>query len=98
MPSQRDLAAFQRRAPRYDDGWLGRLHHEIADRTAALVLTEMPSPAGVLDVGCGTGYLLRALAAMYPETVELAGVDPSSAMIRIAEAAAGGIAGVGDVA
>ena len=40
----------------------------------------------VLDVGCGTGYLLRRLAYRCPETVELAGVDPATAMIEIAEA------------
>ena len=101
MPPHRDLAAFEQRAPGYEEGWLGRRHHEIADRTARLVLSEAPLPESVLDVGCGTGYLLRVLATAYPETVELVGVDPSPAMVRVAEAAgagAGGVAGAGAAA
>jgi len=38
----------------------------------------------VLDIGCGTGYLLRLLARQWPQ--ELAGIDPAPSMI---EAAAG---------
>lgn len=36
MPHDRDIAAFDERAPGYETGWRGRLHHEIADRTAGL--------------------------------------------------------------
>jgi hypothetical protein len=35
-PSHRDVAAFNQRAIRYEEGWLGRLHHQIADRTQRL--------------------------------------------------------------
>jgi len=89
MPPHRDLAAFDERAPGYEAGWLGRLHREIADRTVALLLTESAAPERVLDVGCGTGYLLRVLASRCPDAVELAGVDPAPAMIAVAQAAAG---------
>jgi len=67
----RDVAAFDERAAGYEDGWLGRLHHEIADRTADLALASLPTPRRILDVGCGTGYLLRRLAARAPEALEL---------------------------
>ena len=70
-------------------GWLGRLHHQIADRTADLALTLTPAPRRILDVGCGTGYLLRQLAARCPQA-ELAGIDPAPAMIEAARAAAVG--------
>ena len=63
MAADRDVAAFGRRAPSYDLGWRGRLHHQIADRVAGLALARRPAPARVLDVGCGTGYLLGVLAA-----------------------------------
>ena len=66
MPPHRDVAAFERRAARYEAGWLGRLHHQVADQTAALTRSVSPAPARVLDVGCGTGYLLRLLAAQWP--------------------------------
>jgi ubiquinone/menaquinone biosynthesis C-methylase UbiE len=35
-------------------------------------------------VGCGTGYLLRRLAARVPEAGELAGIDAAPAMIETA--------------
>jgi len=86
MARDRDIAAFDVRAPGYESGWLGRLHHQIADRTADLALTLTPAPQRVLDVGCGTGYLLRQLAARCPQA-ELAGIDPAPAMIEAARAA-----------
>ena len=89
MPPHRDLAAFDERAPRYDTGWLGKLHHEIADRTAALALERSPSPQVVLDIGCGTGYLLRAFARRCPGAQELTGVDPSPAMVQLAASSVG---------
>ncbi len=88
MTRDRDVAAFDERARRYDEGWLGRLHHEIAERTAGLAATTGESPAAILDVGCGTGDLLRLLARRWPGTEQLVGVDPAPSMIEIAAAAA----------
>ena len=73
MTGDRDIAAFDARAGSYEDGWLGRLHQQIADRTAELALAVAPAPQRILDVGCGTGYLLRELAARCPQAVELGG-------------------------
>jgi SAM-dependent methyltransferase len=44
----------------------------------------------VLDVGCGTGALLRTLADRLPAGVQLSGVDPASAMLEAGRAALGG--------
>ena len=90
MPPDRDLAAFEARASTYESGWRGRLHHDIADRTATLAVSACPGARRVLDVGCGTGYLLGQLAARYPEAVELAGVDPAPSMVEVATAAVSG--------
>ena len=87
MTYGRDVAAFDARAGSYESGWRGRLHRQIADRTADLALTLAPAPQRILDVGCGTGYLLRQLAARCPQAVELAGVDPAPAMIGSARTA-----------
>jgi ubiquinone/menaquinone biosynthesis C-methylase UbiE len=89
MTRDRDIAAFDARAGGYEGGWLGRLHQRIADRTVELALAVAPAPQRILDVGCGTGYLLRELAAQYPRAVELVGVDPAAGMIAAARAAAG---------
>ncbi len=84
MARDRDVAAFEERARGYEDGWRGRLHHEIADRTAGLALACAPVPQRILDVGCGTGYLLRQLAVRCPQTAELAGIDAAATMIEVA--------------
>jgi ubiquinone/menaquinone biosynthesis C-methylase UbiE len=60
------------------------LHHEIADRTAALAVSITAYPRLALDVGCGTGYLLRRLAGSYPLARELVGVDPAPSMVKVA--------------
>jgi ubiquinone/menaquinone biosynthesis C-methylase UbiE len=83
--TDRDVAAFEARAPRYEVGRLGALHRDIADRTADLALAVRPTPSRVLDVGCGSGYLLRMLAARAPEAKMLVGVDPAARMIRVAQ-------------
>lgn len=84
MPPYRDLAEFNDRAPSYDHGWRGRLHHEISDRTASLAVATVAAPNRVLDLGCGTGYLLRTLASRYPGAEQLAGIDAAPAMVKTA--------------
>jgi ubiquinone/menaquinone biosynthesis C-methylase UbiE len=86
VPPYRDLAAFNDRAPEYDRGWRGRLHHEISQRTAALAVATAASPTRVLDVGCGTGYLLGTLAGRYPDAQQLCGIDAAPQMITTASA------------
>ena len=88
MVHSRDVAAFDERAPSYETGWRGRLHHDIADRAVDLALASAPGPARVLDVGCGTGYLLRRLAGRVPQALELAGIDAAHEMIETARAMA----------
>ena len=84
MARDRDVAAFGERAQHYDEGWLGQLHHQIADRTADLALTCAPAPRRILDVGSGTGYLLGLLAARAPQAEALTGIDAAPAMIEAA--------------
>jgi ubiquinone/menaquinone biosynthesis C-methylase UbiE len=84
VPPYRNVGAYDDRAAHYEQGWLGRLHHTIGDRTAALATSTMAAPQRVLDVGCGTGYLLRTLAHQYPAAEQLAGIDAAPNMIETA--------------
>lgn len=87
MPYDRDVQAFDDRAVSYESGRLGQLHKEISDRVVKLALSRVPAPRRVLDVGCGTGYVLRQLAARLPQTSEFLGVDAASKMIEVARSA-----------
>jgi len=80
-----DWGAFDRRASTYDRGRLGAWHRLVAGRTADLAVIS--APRRVLDVGCGTGVLLRQLAERLPDAVELAGVDPAPRMVAQSRAA-----------
>ncbi len=84
MPHDRDVGAFDERASRYESGWLGWLHHQIADRAMDFALACVPAPRRVLDVGCGTDYALRQLADRLSAATELAGIDPAPEMVRTA--------------
>jgi ubiquinone/menaquinone biosynthesis C-methylase UbiE len=60
------------------------MHHDIAVRTADLALSSGDAPLRILDVGCGTGLLLRLLADRLPKAEELAGIDAAAGMIAVA--------------
>lgn len=66
----------------YQDGLLGQMHRDIMVRTIDLALS-LGSPQRVLDVGCGTGLLLRELGQRLPQARELTGID-AAAMIEAA--------------
>jgi ubiquinone/menaquinone biosynthesis C-methylase UbiE len=85
--TDRDIQSFDRRARTYERGWRAEFHARVVTRSADLVLESVPDPAAVLDVGCGTGALLRTLAERLPTDVELAGVDPAREMIEVGRAA-----------
>lgn len=87
MPPYRDVAAYNDRAGEYDVGSRGRMHHQISERTASLAVATVPTPNRVLDLGCGTGYLLRMLAGRYPDAERLVGIDAAPEMVRAATAA-----------
>ena len=90
VPYQRDVQAFDARAPGYEAGWRGGWHQDIARRTADIALACAGEPSRILDVGCGTGFLLRLLASRLPQATELVGVDPAPHMVEAAQAALAG--------
>ena len=83
----RDIEHFDRWAPGYDRSWtqrvfFGPVHRGVADTLVPLA----PSPRHILDIGCGTGALLKLLGGRYPHA-DLTGVDASEEMTRMAAAA-----------
>ena len=88
MTRDRDVQAFHDRSSGYENGYRGQLHADIVTRAADLALAYCPSPDRVLDVGCGTGLLLRELATRLPEATALTGLDAAAGMIEQARAKA----------
>lgn len=83
--STRDVQQFEQWSRSYERSWMqrflfNRVHKAVLDLAASL-----PAPASVLDVGCGTGRLLRAAAVRWPNA-QLIGVDPAEGMVDIARA------------
>jgi ubiquinone/menaquinone biosynthesis C-methylase UbiE len=88
MTRDRDVQAFGDRAPGYESGYRGQLHRDIVALSIDLALTRFGPPERVLDVGCGTGLLLRELAKRVPGA-SLTGIDAAPAMIEQARARGG---------
>jgi ubiquinone/menaquinone biosynthesis C-methylase UbiE len=76
---------YDRRAPEYDDWWLGEGLYADRDRPGwddelrclEGVIAELP-PKRTLDVACGTGFLTRHLRG------DVTGLDASARMLEIA--------------
>lgn len=66
---------------RYQDNLLGQMHRDVMVRTIDLALS-LGSPRRVLDVGCGSGLLLRELGQRLPQARELTGIDAAATMIE----------------
>lgn len=75
-----DVAQFDRWSARYERSKWQWLHFDRVHRHAFKLAAPFGEPAAVLDVGCGTGRLLRAAHDRWPHA-RLVGVDPSEGMI-----------------
>jgi ubiquinone/menaquinone biosynthesis C-methylase UbiE len=77
---------FDRWASSYEDNTLQQYLFVPVQQTALqLALQLLPRPRRILDVGCGTGRLLRQARPCYP-TAELVGVDLAGQMVATASA------------
>lgn len=73
-------------AETYDRHWLQRFVFEPVQRTVLdLAAASVPRPAAILDVGCGTGRLLRQAEQRFPNA-RLIGVDAATEMVKKAQA------------
>lgn len=86
----RNVGRFNRWAPMYERHYLQRLIFEPVQKTVLeLAISEVPHPAAILDVGCGTGRLLRAAQESFPGA-RLEGVDAAEGMIEQAKSSPAG--------
>jgi ubiquinone/menaquinone biosynthesis C-methylase UbiE len=74
------VAEYARAAEHYDEKWAFYVEATTRETLRRLPMT---SGARVLDVGCGTGELMRRLRAKHPHAV-LAGLDPVAEMLAVA--------------
>ncbi|HLD14023.1 MAG TPA: malonyl-ACP O-methyltransferase BioC [Burkholderiales bacterium] len=79
LDKQRLRASFERAAETYDE--VAVLQRTIADRLLERLDVVKLKPAVILDAGCGTGYVTRALARRYPCAQRLA-LDIAESMVR----------------
>ena len=81
-PSEDDpvVAHYSKLAADYDNRWSFYLESTIRETLRRLPIAKGDS---VLDVGCGTGLLLQAVARS-ESGVRMAGVDPTPEMLEIA--------------
>lgn len=74
------LAEYGRLAPHYDQRWSFYVRETLRE---TLVRLEIAPGESLLDVGCGTGALLRAVSVSTPDA-KLSGVDASPEMLAVA--------------
>jgi ubiquinone/menaquinone biosynthesis C-methylase UbiE len=86
MDHHHDVGRFDEWAPTYEQHWLQRRFFGPLQGVALdMASAQVAAPKAVLDVGCGTGRLLRALEARFPGAL-VEGVDAAPAMVKQAMA------------
>ena len=73
--------SFQKRAAYYDEGLEGRMSQKFYN--LMLQSVQLSDGCSVLDVGCGTGALLRRMAAQ--RQVICFGIDAEAKMVEVAK-------------
>ena len=82
---EKDIERFDQWSSTYENSWLQRTFFDRAHQaTLALAASIVHQPMSVLDIGCGTGKLLRRAHTYWPEA-QLIGVDPANGMIEMAK-------------
>jgi ubiquinone/menaquinone biosynthesis C-methylase UbiE len=85
MAHGHDVDRFNRWATTYDRHWMQRIIFNPIQRTVLQMAEEqVRHPAAILDVGCGTGKLLKSARGRFPEA-RLVGVDAAKEMLKYAQ-------------
>ncbi len=85
MAHGHDVDRFNRWATTYDRHWMQRIIFDPIQRSVLQMAAEqVGSPGAILDVGCGTGRLLKSAKARFP-AARLVGVDAAAEMVKYAQ-------------
>jgi ubiquinone/menaquinone biosynthesis C-methylase UbiE len=83
--SEKDIEHFDQWSSSYENSWMQRAFFDQTHQAVlSLAASIVHQPESVLDVGCGTGRLLRRAYRYWPEA-QLIGVDPANGMIERAK-------------
>ena len=78
-----DVQRFDRWAETYDRSWMQRFLFDRVHRAVVRMAANLGEPSVVLDVGCGTGRLLREVRKRWP-SAQVIGIDPAPRMVEVA--------------
>jgi ubiquinone/menaquinone biosynthesis C-methylase UbiE len=85
MAHGHDVDRFNRWATTYDRHWMQRIIFNPIQRTVLQLAGEqVASPGAILDVGCGTGKLLKSARGRFPGA-RLVGADAAEEMVKYAQ-------------
>ncbi|HMF33577.1 MAG TPA: methyltransferase domain-containing protein [Candidatus Lokiarchaeia archaeon] len=88
VPEKNDPGArdhFNKWSKTYENTWEQKIFFQRVHRAViALAITVAPDVGTILDVGCGTGKLLRAAGVRWPNAARI-GVDAVEGMIEVAQ-------------
>jgi ubiquinone/menaquinone biosynthesis C-methylase UbiE len=76
-----DVQYFDQRSATYENSWEQWFFFDRIHKTLLNMIEKEYRPEVVLDVGCGTGRLLRKVKERWP-SVQLIGVDAAAGMIE----------------
>jgi len=77
----KDVQKFDRRSMTYEDSWAQGIFFDRVHNAVLNLAESRAHPKSIVDVGCGTGRLLRKARERWPDA-KLIGVDPAEGMVK----------------
>ncbi len=79
-----DIRHFDRWSHTYEDSWMQKRFFDPVHEAVLTLAANGPKPETILDIGCGTGRLLRKAMTRWPYA-RFIGVDPAPGMVDMAQ-------------
>jgi ubiquinone/menaquinone biosynthesis C-methylase UbiE len=76
-----DVEKFNCWSVTYEDSWLQYLYFDRIHNGVLGLVDLKSTPGDIVDVGCGTGRLLRKIRERWPDA-RLTGIDPAEGMVK----------------